>query len=461
MPEPLDALSRALDDRQGDIDKQTDYYTGERPKLTLSDPHIPSYAKIIDQARTPWASLIVDQAAERMAVTGFRVITPDDSDEDVEADGLAWDIWQANEGDMHSQSAFQAMLLHGVSYVLVEAGEDLPVLSFEHPALAITMPEPGGRRTAAALKRWSLNDHEDVAVLWTLDGATVYARDRRRSGKWLDVDEQPAAAGTVPMFAMRNEPDLLGGYRGDLEGMYPSLDRTAQSVADRITAQLYSSTKVRYLIGVEPDLDEDGNPTESTIRLATDRLLLIENPDAKAGVFDASDLRQFIEVARSDIAALAALARLPSYLLSGDLVNVSREALESLSQGLVSRVEQRQVWAAPALSGAMRLALQLAGDVRVENPRTRVEPIWAPVLEPAPAETAAAGAQLVQAGILSPTAVQEMVLGMSPSEREKASQYARQDALTQQGVNQIAALFTAPVVEQPVNGEAGGAGIGV
>ena len=38
---------------------------------------------------------------------------------------------------------------------------------------------------------------------------------------------------------------------------------------------------------------------------------------------------------------------------------LSREALESLSQGMVARVEQRQTWASPALAGAIRMARDL------------------------------------------------------------------------------------------------------
>ena len=86
------------------------------------------------------------------------------------------------------------------------------------------------------------------------------------------------------------------------------------------------------------------------------------------------------------------------------------------------------------------------------DPRTRVEPIWEPVLPPSRSDTAAAAAQLVAAGILSASAAQDLVLGLSPSERDKVAQYARADALTQQGVQVIADLFTAPVAAEAALG---------
>lgn len=452
----LDHLVGVLDSRAEPMRREVDYYEGRRPRIVLPDRTLPTYNAVVDQARTPWASLVIDQAAERMTVTGFRVVTPDEADSDADADRLCWDVWQANQADAPSQSAFRAMLLHARAHILVEPVEGgLPRLSFEHPAVMAVHRSGGAGRTAAALKRWVDGDTE-VAVLWDASGAVRLERSRRSGGDWAPSPSPVASVpGMVPVFEMANQPDLLGGARSDLDGLYPTLDRCAQSIADRITTQLFASTKVRYLIGVEPEYDEDGNPTQGTLKMQTDRLLLIENPEAKAGVFDASDLRQFIEVAKSDIAALAALSRLPTYLLSGDLVNVSREALESLSQGLVSRVEQRQVWASAALSDAMRTALLLLGDDRVADPRTRVEPIWKPVVEPSPAVTAQAAATLVQAGILSPTGAQDMVLGLTPSEREKAAQYTRADALTQQGVNTIADLLAAP--EPP---EAGAGAVG-
>lgn len=447
----LGSLVGEIEGRAGMIGQQSDYYTGELPRLVLSDPNIPAYSQIIGQARTPWAELVIDQAAERMQVTGFRVVTPDREDSDVEADALCWDIWENSDAGTTSGTGFQTMLLHGTCALLVEAGGDgLPVLSFEHPSQAAVRYAPGGRAATAAVKRWIEDDGTDTAVLWTASGAVTF---RRRGADWVagPVQDVVNRTGVVPMFAMRNRPDLLGGYRGDLDSLYPALDRAAQSTADRITTQLYASTKVRYLIGVEPEYDEDGNPTDRTLRLATDRLLLIDSPDAKAGVFDASDLRQFIEVCRSDIAALAALSRLPTYLLSGDLVNVSREALESLSEGLVARVEKRLGWSRPALSSGMRLALRLAGDERVADPRTRVVPIFAPVIAPSVAETAQAAVALVGGGVLSASAAQDMVLHMTPTEREKAAQYMREDALNAVGVTTVRDLFQGTAaVEAPV-----------
>ena len=446
MAELIDRLCKVLDDRHDDLERESEYYEGELPRLILPDRTLPSYRAIVSQARSPWAELVIDAAAERMAVTGFRVITPDRGDTDVEADTLAWDIWQASQGTMWSQAGFQTMLLHGASYLLVEEGPDLPLLSFESPEVAATLTAPGGRGTTAAIKRWH-EDDLDVAVVWTPQEAETFVRNRTRHGaSWelSGIQMTTNRTGMVPMFVMKNKPDLTGDYASDLDSLYHTIDRATQSLADRITTQFFASTMVRYLIGVSPELDEDGNPTASTLKMATDKLLLIEDPEAKAGALPASDLRQFVDVSRSDISALAAISRLPSFLLSGDLVNVSAEALRSLLQGLESRVAQRQVWAAPALSQGMRLALRLAGDTRVDDPRCRVEPIWAPIIPPDIGATAQAASTLVTAGILSATGAQDSVLGMTPSEREKESQYKRSDALTAQGVASIESLFAEP-----------------
>ena len=449
MAELIDRLCKVLDDRHDDIEREEDYYEGELPRLVLPDRTLPSYRAIVSQARSPWGSLVIDAASERLCVDGFRVVTPDGADADAEADKLAWDIWEHSRGEVGSQAAFQAMLLHGASYVLVEPGDDLPLISFEHPEVAATLTAPGGRGTIAAIKRWH-EDDLDVAVLWTPEGAATLVRNRARHGASWELSGTQLVTnttGVVPMFPMKNKPDLRGGYSSDLDGLYNTIDRTTQSIADRVTTQFFASTMVRYLIGVSPELDEDGNPTASALKMATDKLLLIENPDAKAGALPASDLRQFIEVARSDISALAAISRLPSFLLSGDLINVSAEALRSLMQGLVSRVVQRQVWAAPALSDAMRLALRLAGDARATDPRTRVEVVWGDVVEPDLAAAAQSASTLTQAGVLSKTAAQEFALGLSPSQIAKYQQYERVDALNANGVAGIQSLFTAPAAE--------------
>lgn len=442
----LTALSGQLESRDTDIGHQRDYYNGILPKIALADQAIPQYRTIIDQARTPWAQLIIDSSAERMSVTGFRVITPDVTDiADAEADALAWDIWQHSDCDTTSAIAFREMLLHGVAGVLVEDGDTVPTISFEHPSTTLVSYAPGNRGRVAAIKQWKIGDLL-YAVVWTADSATTYTLDtsRARAG-WTVADTQLATNrfGVVPLWEMRNRPDLLGNYYSDLDGLYPTIDRTIQTSADRLTAQLYSSVKVRYILGVDPELDSEGNPTQRTLKMAVDKLLLIEDPNAKAGQFEASDLRQFIECYRSDVSALASIARLPVHLLSGDLTNLSAEALKSIMEGLAARTAQRQVWAAPSLNGAMRLALRAAGDTRVNDPRTRVEVVWADVLPESLSSMAMAAQAVVGADVLSRTAAMEWALKLSPSQIEKYQAYRQEDAIGEQATN-LTTLFSAP-----------------
>jgi hypothetical protein len=454
--EMLADLEHELEERHDDIEKEEGYYEGELPRIYLSDYSIPSYAQIVQQARTPWASLVVDVASERMRVEGFRVITPDTEDDDAEADSLAWDIWSHSGADVASQVAFREMLLHGRTYALVEDdGSGLALVTFESAESTAVLHAPGLRSTVAGVKRWHDKRRDaDAAVLWTADSVTRLQRDRRSYGAgWIPVETAANLLGVVPLFEMRNQPDLEGGARSDLDGLYPALDRAVQTVADRLTAQTYSSTKIRFLIGVEPEVDADGNPTARTMRMAVDRLLLIENPDAKAGTFPETDLRPLIEAARADIACIASIARLPVHLLSGDLVNLSAEALKAISDGLAARVGQRQAWAGGALSQAMRLALKVAGDTRIDDPRTRVEPVWAPVLPEALSAMAQAANILVTSGVLSNTGAMEYALGMGPSEIEKMNNYRRSDLLDQQALQGISDLFAAPEPE-PVPAQA-------
>lgn len=462
----VDALSSELDARADALALQADYYSGEKPDIVLADQSIPMYRTIVNQARTPWAQLIVDIAAERMRVTGFRVVTPESSDEDAEADSLAWDIWQGSNCTTSSTLAFREMLLHSSAGVLVEQTDGLPSITFESPATTTVAYGPGNRSRVAAIKRWRSNNLTYV-VLWTPEGAVTLTKDAGKPrANWEQAPTQLAANtfGVVPVFEMHNRPDLLGNHFSDLDGLYPAIDRTIQTAADRLTTQLYASVKVRYILGVEPEFDEAGNPTQQTLKLAVDKLVLLENENAKVGSFDASDLRQFIECYRSDISAMAAIARLPVYLLSGDLVNMSAEALKSTSDGLAARVGQRQVWASPALSGAMRLALAAAGDTRMSDPRTRVEVMWADVLPDSISDMATSAAGLVSSNVLSTTAAQEWALKLTPSQIDKFRQYRRQDDLDSQSTNLSNLFAVEPAApgpeaepgaeEQPVEEEA-------
>lgn len=439
-------LSEELDSRTKTLDKEDRYYRGELPRLVDADESIPNYNQIIQQAKTPWAQLVVDVAAERMAVEGFRVITPAQNDDDAEADALCWDIWSASDCHLWSQVAFRDMLLHRSAYLLVESGDgdDLPALSFESPRTTAVLRAPGGRRAAAALKRWSAGG-STVAVLWTPGGATTWTRAAGES-RWRPAEEPLAVnnTGMVPVFEMLNRPGLddASAAMTDLDGLYPALDRATQTTADRLTAQMYSSRKIRYLIGVEPEVDEDGKPTERTMRLAADRLLFIEDPNGKVGSLEETDLRPLIEAERSDVGSLASIARLPVHLLPGDLTNLSAEALSSLMDALAARIRQRHDFAGTSLQRGIRLSLEMMGDERVLDPRTRIEVIWADPQPKSLTDMATAASTLVGGGVLSKSAAQDYALSLTPTQIDKYAQLERADALTSQGVADIRSLFS-------------------
>jgi hypothetical protein len=91
-------------------------------------------------------------------------------------------------------------------------------------------------------------------------------------------------------------------------------------------------------------------------------MLVAEDPDTKFGTLDETPLGGFIDAWRSDIEALAAVSQTPTHTLTGQLVNLSAEALAAARAGLNQKITERQKSFGKSHVQALRLAAQLEGN---------------------------------------------------------------------------------------------------
>lgn len=323
-------------------------------------------------SRTPWLLLVVSNVVQAMYVDG------------VEGDGgpveEAWRLWMANDMSVQQIANHRAMIAYGHSYGVVSHAETRgkPRISFLSPChMAVEYEGRGlGEHPSAALEALSTEGKRTRYLLHVPGVVYLVEQDPDRVGTTLGgfrvVEERSTGLGFVPVVRFANQVDLEGRTVGDVEPFIPTAQRINKTAYDRLLAQHFNSWKVKTATGLEiPSLlDEDGDSTGETdhvkteelrLKLAQDDVLIGESPETRFGTLDATSLDPFVSSWRSDIEALAAVSQTPAYALTGQLVNLSAEALAAARAPLAQKVHERQVSAGASYARLLRVAAAMAG----------------------------------------------------------------------------------------------------
>jgi hypothetical protein len=325
-------------------------------------------------SRVPWLSLVVSSVAQCLYVDGFRSSietahdNPDAPDPAVARQSPPWETWNANAMDRQQIAIHRAALGYGYCYESILPGLDAWGES-THAAMRGVSP----RKAFAAYvdpaedewpeyvlrcdsrgegKGWTLRLY-DFEKVWTY---TLDSESDKPQFVSLDVHE----VGVTPFVRFANMMDLDGRCDGEVEPLIPLAGRINKTSYDRLLTQHFSSWKIRTAVGLsEPDSQEEAN--RKKLQLRQDDILVAEGNDVKFGTLDETDIGPFVAAWRSDIEALAAVSQTPTHALTGQLVNLSAEALAAARAGMTQKVSERQRSFGASHVQALRLAAQIEG----------------------------------------------------------------------------------------------------
>jgi len=441
-------LNSRLAERRPRVELYTAYREGNHRLAFATSKFKEAFGDLFEAFATNWCALVVDSAVERLRVEGFRFGDAQEADDD------AWAIWQANRLDSESIKAHTEAVTNETAYVLASpprTGEDMPRLTIEHPLQCIVEHDPADRsRRLAALKRYVDANGDLVEVVYEPDQITTFRQDgalNRVLGFGLviptGVPLSPSASvtvenplGVVPMVPLENNPDLMTGGTSDLKPAISLNDAANKFFSDMIVASEFQAFRQRVLSGVEIPVDPDtGNPL-NTIEMAVSRLMVFEDPDAKAYDLPQGDLSNYVQAIDLAVQHLAAQTRTPPHYLLAKLVNLSGDALKAAESGLIARVERKQTDFSDGWEEAVRLAFkwrslhrQSTNEAGAALDAERAEqfdaePVWAPAETQAP-------------GVISDSLVKKAQIGwpqeklwaeggMSPTEIKRAREMADQ-----------------------------------
>lgn len=375
--EDLDYLYAKLHRRAGKAEVWSNYYNGDVPLKFTSPEFKGQTGELFDDFSDNWCQVVPDATVERLVPVAFRL-------NDGSLDSKAWDAWRRNEADVEVGLAFLEALIAGRSFGLVWKPDGVNTeITFHDVRQAIVDYVPGKRRVRrAGLLIWRDGNQEraslfypEAVYLWVrtvgvMDGFGHEVSATFSGNGWLSAGTLPNPLKVVPLVALENRARLRGKPTSEIASVAPLQDSVNTLWAHLMTAADERAVPARAVLGMDRPtkdiLDTDGEVIgEEDLpidRFRRDRLLWLEREGAQIAEFSAADLTNYTGVIETAVRHIAAQTRTPPSYLTGEMVNISADALVASEAGLVAKVQERQRYFGAALRELVRLEALAAGD---------------------------------------------------------------------------------------------------
>lgn len=359
-----DRLFPLYEEEKERLERIDNWYRWKQEDVKLPKRATPELKALANMSRVPWLGLVVSSVSQCMYVDGYRSsLDAERPDTDLSP---PWRTWHANGMDQRQIAVHRAALAYGYSFVKVMPGAD-------HEGNRSVLRGVSPRRMFAVYADPAEDDWPIYAIqvdkapkgghlVKLIDEEDVHYIGVESSGATPEyISNEHHGAGVCPIVRYANMLDLDGRCDGEVEPFIAAASRINKTAFDRLVTQHFSSWKIRTVAGMaQPDDEETAN--RKKLELRQEDLLVAEDPDTKFGTLDETPLPGFIEAWRADIEALAAVSQTPTHTLTGQLVNLSAEALAAARAGLTQKIAERQKAFGKGHVQALRLAAQLEGN---------------------------------------------------------------------------------------------------
>lgn len=419
-------------ERTQDLADNTAYYESERRPDAIGVTVPTNMQRLL--AHVGYPRLYINAIAERQELEGFRLGDADEADEEL------WDWWQANDLDVEAPLGHTDALVHGRSYITVSKPDpnidpgvdpEVPIIRVEPPTNLYAQIDPRTRKVTQAIRAiYDEEGNEIIASTLYLPNNTVIWN--RENGQWVQVANIAHNLEQVPVVPIPNRTRLSDLY-GTTE-ITPELRSVTDAAARTLmlmqaTAELMGVPQ-RLLFGVKPeDLGVDPETGQTLFDAYLARILAFEDHEAKAQVFSAAELRNFVEALDAlDRKAAAYTGLPPQYLTFSSENPASAEAIRSSESRLVKTVERKNKIFGGAWEEAMRLAYKVMRGGEIPPEYYRMETIWRDPSTPTYAAKADAATKLYNngAGVI-PKERARIDMGYTVREREEMRKWDEEE----------------------------------
>lgn len=340
------------------LDKIDRWLRWDADLVQLPNAATAEHRYLAELSRTSWLGLGVGKLAQVLHADGYR--SPDNPNN---SDG--WRTWQANRMSKRQHPLHRAAMAYGLSYTSVLPGEaatggDTAVIRGYSPRKMIAVyREPADDEWPL----YALHVDPQPDRTWTVrlfDEEAVYFLGRTADGELEYIEYRRHNAQVCPVIRY-GEVDLDGRADGLVEPYIDIAQRVNKTTYDRMLAQHHNSWKVRTAAG----LTRPSNPAQEAqaeLRLRQQDILVAEDPDTKFGTLDETPLEGLLSAEQQDIEALAAVTQTPTHEMTGQLVNLSAEALAAARASLTQHGAMWQDTLGESHAQTLRLAAYIEGN---------------------------------------------------------------------------------------------------
>ena len=358
------ALAKRLDDalsadlaRDGRLGLVQRYLDGGHDLPYMPKGAKKEFQRLAEESITNWMPLLTDTYAKGLFIDGYR---PAKS----ASNSSAWAYWQANGLDARQAVAHRGALNFGASYTLVLPGTlQTKRTPFIRPLSPLTSsawfrdadddwPEVGFRRRGTTADGTRLVEVYDAQSVYTF----ALPKDTET---WLLSRVDDHGLGVVPFVRFRERLD--GPATGIVAPLKTLQDRVNDVVFSTLIALQYASFRQRWATGMAIPEDENGNPVEP-FEAAVNRLWVAEDDSVKFGDFAQTELSGHMQAYDSAVRTMAAIAQISPNILTGDLVNLSADALAQMESSTQRKVSEYETLFGESWENTFRLAALAAGD---------------------------------------------------------------------------------------------------
>jgi Phage portal protein, SPP1 Gp6-like len=290
--------------------------------------------------------IVVNSLVQSMFVDGYRAKLESEN-------SAVWDAWQWNQMDARQTGINRATFQFGTSYVTVRpSGGEFPLIEGKSPRVFTAIYGDDPKWPIAALEKlgkglWRLYD--ESAFYYVQLGGGAASGDQLISSKEHEfevtpairyVDEEDLDSDDEP------EPDP-GSYtpnevcpvlRGQVTPLMPIQDQIDLTTFDLEIAKHYGAFRQRYVIGWTAKSEQEA------VKAAASKLWSFkDDPESiKLGEFGQTDLGGYIESREASLRHAATLSQTPVHELTGQVIQMSAEALAAADAGRDRKINERQ-----------------------------------------------------------------------------------------------------------------------
>lgn len=300
-------------------------------------------------SETPWLMLVVNTLAQQLIAETARSSEVDDVSDLMRP-------WFRNRMQSRQRAIHHAACGYGYAYTTVMPGDSGAVIRGYSPRQMFAVYQDP---VVDEYPMYSIRKRDDHYLL--LDEVAEYVLGME-DGKLTYISHEIHDVGVAPVVRYSNAIDLEGRTPGEVEPYIGVAKRINQTTNDRLLIQHHNSWKVRTATGLDADASDEARQRDKLLLAQDD--ILTGGDGVQFGTLDETSVEPLTKAEDKDVGTLAAVSQTPAHSLTGNMINLSADAITEARAMLDTKAGQRKLAYGDSHAQTLRLAAHIEGRSR-------------------------------------------------------------------------------------------------